>query len=97
MNKIIYKIGLVLSLLLVLCLFHMPYGYYHLVRFLAMVFFLCLAYTLYKEQNMQLSIVACSLALLFQPFIKIVLGRTIWNIVDILVAIALVIVWYKRR
>ena len=31
-----------------------------------------------------------SLALLFQPFFKVVLGRTVWNVVDVLVAIFLV-------
>ena len=30
-----------------------------------------------------------ALALLFQPFFKIALGRTIWNIVDVLVAVFL--------
>jgi len=31
------------------------------------------------------------LALLFQPFIKIALGRQIWNIVDVITAIGLII------
>jgi hypothetical protein len=43
---------------------------------LAILFFLCLA-------NM--------LALLFQPFFKIALGRQIWNIVDVVVGIGLLI------
>ncbi|MBP5375388.1 MAG: hypothetical protein J6Y38_03540 [Bacteroidaceae bacterium] len=35
--------------------------------------------------------------LLFQPFIKIALGRTMWNIVDVIVAILLVWLWIKER
>jgi len=32
-----------------------------------------------------------ALALLFQPFAKIALGRTVWNVVDIIVAAGLII------
>ena len=35
-------------------------------------------------------IIYVALALLFQPFIKVALGRTIWNVVDILVALGLI-------
>ena len=38
-----------------------------------------------------------ALALLFQPFFKLALGRTIWNIVDVMVAIFLVFLWYKEK
>jgi hypothetical protein len=38
------------------------------------------------------------LALLFQPFIKIALGRDIWNIVDVIVGIGLIVsLLIKRR
>ena len=32
-----------------------------------------------------------ALALLFQPFFKVALGRVVWNIVDVIVAIGLFI------
>lgn len=32
-----------------------------------------------------------ALAILFQPFIKIALGRTIWNIVDVIVGVGLLL------
>ena len=94
MNKLIYKIGLGLAIALMLCLFPMPYGYYTLVRFASMIIFGCMAYGFYKEEKMPFCIIAGSLALLFQPFVKIVLGRAMWNIVDVIVAIGLVILWY---
>ena len=94
MHNLIYKIGLGLAIALVLCLFPMPYGYYTLVRFASMIIFGCMAYGFYKEKKMPLCIIAGSLALLFQPFVKIVLGRAMWNIVDVIVAIGLVILWY---
>ena len=84
-NKVI-KIAL--SILLLLCLLNMPYGYYSLVRFLSMGVFLYFAFETYKDypNNLRFILFYILLALLFQPFLKIPLGRTIWNIVDVVVA-----------
>jgi len=38
-----------------------------------------------------------ALAILFQPLIKIALGRIIWNIVDIVVGIGLLLSLYKTE
>lgn len=92
----LYKIGLGLAIALLLCLFPMPYGYYTIVRFAAMIIFGCMAFSFYKEKKIPLCVIAGSLALLFQPFFKIVLGRTMWNVIDVIVAIALVLIWYLR-
>lgn len=97
MNKTICNVGLILAIALVICIFPMPYGYYTLVRFVSMIIFGCMAYIFYKEDRVSLCIVAGSLALLFQPFVKIVLGKAMWNIVDVMVALALVLLWYKNR
>ena len=96
MDKLLYKIGLGLAVALIVCLFPMPYGYYTLVRFVAMIIFGCMAFRFYKNVNISLCVIAGSLALLFQPFFKIVLGRTMWNVIDVIVAIALVALWYKN-
>ena len=96
MDKLLYKIGLGLAVALIVCLFPMPYGYYTLVRFVAMLIFGCMAFSFYKNENISLCVIAGSLALLFQPFFKIVLGRTMWNVIDVIVAIALVALWYKN-
>jgi hypothetical protein len=77
----------------------MPYGYYQLVRFLGMLGFALLAYDSYKV-NKQLNsavIVYLSLALLFQPFIKVVLGRHIWDLVDIIVAAGLILSLFFKQ
>lgn len=97
MNNLLYKIGLGLAIALVLCVFPMPYEYYTLVRFTSMIIFGCMAYVFYKEEKMPLCVVAGSLALLFQPFFKIVLGKAMWNVIDVIVAIVLVLLWYKNR
>ncbi len=80
-----------LATLFLLCLFDMPYGYYQFVRFIGLIGFAILAYQA-NQQNRQIEIIVyCGLALLFQPFIKIALGRDVWNIVDVIVGIGLLI------
>ena len=97
MDNLLYKIGLGLAVALIVCLFPMPYGYYTLVRFVAMIIFGCMAFNFYKNENISLCVIASSLSLLFQPFFKIVLGRTMWNVIDVIVAIVLVALWYKNK
>lgn len=84
-------IKLLLALLLLGCLLNMPYGYYQLIRFISMIGFAYLAYSAYKQNKKNEIFIYIVLAVLFQPFIKIALGRTIWNIVDVIVSIGLVI------
>ena len=86
-----YLIKFSLSLLFFLCLADMPYGYYQLVRFLALVGFLDLAYSSFIKNRIEIAILYVVLAILFQPFFKVVLGREIWNLVDIIVGCWLLI------
>lgn len=89
-------IKIILSILLLLCLLPMPYGYYMLVRFVSMAAFGVMAYRYYEQNKVVLAIVFGFLALLFQPFIKIALGRTLWNVVDVIVAILLLVLLVSR-
>ena len=119
--KILGTVYIVLSVLLLLCLAPMPYGYYQLVRFIAMTVFGVIAWLHYATRHssrlyvtevqegyikddsttihskVSMAIVFGALALLFQPFFKIALGRTLWNIVDVIVAGMLIIMWIKLR
>lgn len=91
-------IKIVLSILLLLCLADMPYGYYQFVRFAAMVGFGILAYQSSESENKSFLIIYGALALLFQPFFKIALGREIWNIVDVTVGISLLVsLFFKNK
>lgn len=84
-------IKIILSVVFFICLFKMPYGYYMLVRIMAMAGFGILAYYMYKEaKNVEMIVYIC-LIILFQPIIKIPLGRLIWNIVDVIIGIGLII------
>ncbi|WP_339867120.1 DUF6804 family protein [uncultured Algoriphagus sp.] len=90
-------IKIALAILLFLCLLDMPYGYYQFVRFVALIGFGILAYKA-NEQNQKIEmIIYGGLALLFQPFFKIALGREMWNIVDVIVGIGLIGSMIKNR
>lgn len=90
-----FKLGL--AGLLLLCLLHLPYGYYLLVRFVVAIGFAKFAYDYYEMQQKSLSVTFGALALLFQPFVKIALGRIMWNIVDVLVAFLLIVIVFKEK
>lgn len=82
---------IILAVLLLLCLLDMPYGFYILIRYVATVVFGYMAYSYYQENKSKLAIASGALAVLFQPIVKFALGRLVWNVVDIVVAIALVV------
>ena len=83
-------IKIVLSVLFFLCLLDMPYGFFQLVRIVALIGFGILAYKGNEENRNTEMIIYGGLALLFQPFMKISLGRDLWNIIDVIIAVALV-------
>jgi hypothetical protein len=74
-----------------LCLADMPYGYYQFVRFIALVGFAVLAYFALEQGKKTEIVVFIALAVLFQPLFKIALERTLWNIVDVIVAVGLIV------
>jgi hypothetical protein len=95
MNNNTIKISL--AVLLLLCLFHMPYGYYQLIRFIGMVGFGYLAYEASQSKKEIEVFIYLGLAILFQPILKISLGRSLWNLIDSLVAIGLIVSASKKR
>jgi len=98
MNYLSLVLKSLLTVLLLLCLLQMPYGYYQLVRFLGMVIFGWLAFIDGKRKDKTLFIIWISSAVLINPLIKIALGRTIWNIVDVIWAILLLAtIWTDQK
>ena len=89
------KIGL--AILLFLCLTKMPYGYYQLVRIVSLIGFSLLAYYSYLKGNIPGLIIYIGLVLLFQPFLKIALGKVMWNFVDIIIGLGLILSLFSIR
>ena len=91
-------IKIVLAILFFLCLADMPYGFYQFVRFAGLIGFVILAYQANQQGRQTKMIIYGGLALLFQPFFKIALGRQMWNIFDVIVGIGLLIsIFMKPR
>jgi hypothetical protein len=63
--KINNIIKLILAVLFFVCLLHMPYGYFQLVRFLALLGFAILAHRASEQQNKTKMIVYIGLAFYF--------------------------------
>lgn len=85
-----------MAIAMLLCLLDMPYWYYQVVRLGSAIGFGYLATTIKDEEDV-LRWIFIGLAILFQPIIKIALGRTIWNIVDVVVAIWLLYSVFKSK
>ena len=90
-------IKFILAIILILCLFEMPYGYYQFTRFIAMVGFSYLAYYSNECNKKKEVLIYIGLALLFQPFMKIALGRSIWNMLDLIVGVSLIVSLFSQN
>lgn len=88
MNK---AIKIVLAILFFLCLADMPYGFYQFVRFAGLFGFAILANQAHEQGRQTEMIIYGGLALLFQPFFKVGLGRQMWNVVDVVVGIGIIL------
>lgn len=84
-------IKIILVFLLLLCLLKLPYGLYMLMRVAFTFCFIVLAIRANEAKNQAEVFIYVALAIIFQPFLKIALGRTIWNIVDVVVSVALAV------
>lgn len=62
-----------------------------------MVVFGCMAFSFYNQNKITLCVIAGVLVLLFQPFANISLGKGMWNVVDVVVAIALILLWWETK
>lgn len=94
---ILEYIGFGLAALLLLCLLPMPYGYYIFVRFVTAVIMVIFGVNFLNAKRIPLAIVAFVIAVMFQPFFKLGLGRVMWNVVDVILAIALIILPFLRK
>lgn len=84
-------IKIILAILFFLCLADMPYGFYQFVRLAGLIGFAILAYQAYEKGRQTEMFIYGGLALLFQPFLKMALGREMWNIVDFVVGVGLLV------
>ena len=95
-NNLLVKI--VLIVILSLCLFDMPYGYYQFVRIASFLGFGLFAYIEYQDKKYYTFLIYIIGVILFNPIEKINLGRDLWQIIDVMFSIFLfIIVVIKRK
>lgn len=92
MTKTALAIKPILSILFFGCLLNMPYGYFQFVRLIGMVGFALLAYYEKDKTDKTWQIVWVCSAILINPVFKIALGRILWNVVDVVWAILLIVI-----
>jgi len=95
--KNLNMVKIVLAILLLLCLVDMSYDYYQFVRLMSFFGFGYLAYEKREQGLKNEMILFGALALLFQPFIKISLGRELWNVFDLIVGVGLIISVFRGK
>lgn len=94
-DKTVFIYG-ALAAILLLSVLDLPYGFYEFVRFVATAAFAYLAYKEYeKKGSKDRMILFIVLAILFQPFYKLSLGKVVWSFVDVVTAVLLIVLLVK--
>ena len=91
------KIQIAGVITLLLCILPLPYGLFTIVRIITMVISGYLAYEYFSNKKNELALTFLIIAIIFQPFIKFSLGREIWLIVDVAVAILLLVLALRKK
>lgn len=84
-------------ILLLLAILPLPYGYYTLLRLVVCLTAAFLAWFSYKAQKVSWMWVMGFIALIFNPLIPLHLGRELWFIIDLIVAVVFGIFLLKFR
>lgn len=87
------KIAIALLITFLLALLPWPYGVFQLIRLWVATGFVILAVSSFTKT--QISWFYIFLALLFQPFLKVDLGRELWMFVDIVMAVVFIVLLCK--
>ena len=90
-------INIILAFVFLLCLGNMPCGFYQLIRFASLFGCAILAYQAHEQSRQTEMIIYGGRTLLFQPFFKVALGRELWNIVDVVVGVGLILSIFIKR
>lgn len=91
------KIQIIGAVVLLLCILPLPYGFFTIVRVVITFISLYFAYEYFTNNKKGLALTFAVIAVLFQPFVKLPLGREVWLVVDIIVAILLLFLAFKKE
>jgi len=98
MNQwIISIIKIIIIFLLLVCLTDRAYEYFQVMRTICMISFAAFAFMSYISERNFFTFIWIFMAIIINPFIKIHFGREIWNIVDVIFAIIVLVSIFKDR
>lgn len=86
-----------MAVILFICLFDMPYGYYQFVRIAATAGFAYLSYSANKQNIDNEVIPYIVLVMIFQPFATVYLSKITWNVIDVIVGVGLLATLKQQR
>ncbi len=78
-------------IIMVGALWHMPYGYYTLVRLATTLVCAGLAVRCYSASRMAWAATVAAIALLYNPVVPIYMARTTWTTIDAVTALTLML------
>lgn len=84
-----YHLFYIASALMILAVIDLPYAYYPLLRFIGLFAFGLAAYLSFQANVKIIPFLLGLMAIIFNPFIKIYLGRDLWMVMDIVAGIGL--------
>jgi len=84
-------------ILLLLAILPFPYGYYTLLKLVVCLTALFLTWFSYKAQKTAWVWIMGFIALIFNPFVPLHLGRALWVAVDLLIAVVFAIFLFKFK
>lgn len=87
----IKNIKIVLIVLFLGALLNMPYTYYEILRFIGVASFIVLSYNEFKKNNNSFMIIWFVSALIINPFFKLTLDRGLWNVIDVVWILLLIL------
>ncbi len=88
-NSDLTIIKVISGIILLLALLKMPYWYYQLLKITVFISFGYLAFMEFRQGVRLFPVLFLILSVIFAPFLELKLGRTVWNIVDVIAAIVL--------
>ena len=86
-----HLIKILLIIFLLRCLLNMPYWYFQLVRLFGTIGFAYLAYVDYQNKVKYTPYVFGVAAILLNPIAKVSFGRELWNVIDVVLAVILIV------
>lgn len=98
-NRKIQLVSSALSILMILALFRMPYGYYSFLRFSVLIGACIVIYNFYQKDGMDNSLIwgYILVLILWNPIAPIYMDRSVWIIFDFVAAIFFGYNVYKVR